>query len=280
MATMKKPLLKSRAIVYVPLCQGNHVAAALFDWVLTYTEIESRLRYLEPFYPYVESAGGPLANPGPFEKYFGYQVEVDANLLVNLSDLRAMVTPQLLPPGLVTDEELREALNFLQEARLVHWFIYGGEDSITSDTMLAIGSLFFEFVDEPLATLYYGHRVTDTVPLFDITRERRIVREQRSRAARIGQAASLTFEEWIETVTHFQGHCAFSSDHPYEVLEHFIPVTYGGGTTIFNCIPACQRCNAIKADRLPADLRETRLGEALPRIQEYLDQRREHWLRK
>ena len=79
---------------------------------------------------------------------------------------------------------------------------------------------------------------------------------------------------------YFNGRCAFSADHSYEVLEHFIPVNYGGGTTMFNCIPACQSCNAIKADRLPVDLHLTRLGEALPRIQEYLDRQREQWLRK
>ncbi len=50
MNTQQKPQLSSKAIVYVPLCQGNHIAAAVFDWVLTYTEIETRLRYHEPFY--------------------------------------------------------------------------------------------------------------------------------------------------------------------------------------------------------------------------------------
>jgi 5-methylcytosine-specific restriction endonuclease McrA len=114
--------------------------------------------------------------------------------------------------------------------------------------------------------------------MIDLTRERRIVRKQCSRAGRIGQAASLTLEEWIETVTYFCGRCAFYSDHPYEVLEHFMPIIYGGGTTVFNCIPACRSCNAIKNDRLPDDLRQTRLGSTLSRIQTYLDQRREQWI--
>lgn len=248
---------------------------------LSFTEVESRLRYREPFYPYVESAGGPLANPGPFEKYFGYRVEVDANLLATLSDLRAIVAPQLLPPGLITDEELIEALHFLRESRLVNWFVSSGEeDAILLDTTLAIPSLFFEYVDEPLVALYYGHHVTDPLPLFDLARERRIVREQCSRARRIGQAASLTIEEWIKTLTHFQGRCAFSPEHAYEILEHFTPVVYGGGTTVFNCVPSCRGCNAVKADRLPVDLRKKLLGEAISRIQEYLDQQREQWIQK
>ena len=72
MAAKTKPQLKSRALVYVPLCQGNHVAAALLDWVLTFSEIEVRLRYKEPFYVYVESAYGPLGDPGPFLEYFAH----------------------------------------------------------------------------------------------------------------------------------------------------------------------------------------------------------------
>jgi len=48
MVTNTKLQLKSRALVYVPLCRGNHIAAALFDWVLTFSEIEVRLRYKDP----------------------------------------------------------------------------------------------------------------------------------------------------------------------------------------------------------------------------------------
>lgn len=277
----KKPQLKGRAVAYLSLCQGNHVAAAIFDWVLTYSEIEYRLRYREPFYVYVESVGGPLGNPTPFQEYLGYKVEVDANLVVTLQDIRDVVTPQLILPALVTDQELFHALDFLREENLVYWSTYyEDEETRSPETDLLVHPLYLDYIDDKLALLHYGHRVTEEKPLYDVTKERRVVREQRSRAGRIGQAASLTFEEWVETLVYFGGKCAFFSDHPYEVLEHFIPVSYGGGTTAFNCIPACRRCNATKNDRLPVDLHETRLGATLPRIQAYLDQRREQWLSK
>lgn len=278
MASRMKPRLKSRALVYVPLCQGNHVAAALLDWIVAFSKIENSVQYKEPFYVYVESAYGPLGDPGPFKEYFGYKTGVDGNLEADLALLRAVVVPQLLPPATVTDEELWEALDLLEERCHVSWHLYS--DERTPDAFIDIGSLFLNYFDNAVASFHYGYRIGEEEPLYNATRERRIVREQKSRAARIGQSASLTFEEWIETLLYFNGRCAFFADHPYEVLEHFIPVNCGGGTTVFNCIPACQACNAVKADRLPVDLGGARLREALPRIQAYLDERRELWLRK
>lgn len=279
METQKDPQLCTKAIVYVPLCQGNHIAAALFDWVLTYTEIERRLRYHEPFYVYVETCGGPLADPNPFEQCLGYEVDVDANLMVTIADLQNLVTPQMVPPAVITSREICHALDLLRRQRLLSWHPLG-ENTRTPDTQLYISTIYEPHIDEALVALYQGRRTNGTEAQFDLARERRIVREQCSRAGRIGQAASLTLEEWLETLTHFQGRCAFQANHPYDVLEHFIPVVYGGGTTVFNCIPACRSCNAVKNDRLPDDLRHTRLGPVLSQIQAYLDRCRDQWLNK
>jgi hypothetical protein len=227
-----QPRLGTKAVVYVQLCRGSHIAAALFDWILTYTEIDERLRYHEPFYVYVESAYGHLADPGPFQNCFGYTVDVDACLEVTLSDMRAIVIPQLLPPAEITDQALFEALELLRNIHLVSWHCYGEGERSLSELLFSIGTLFLPQIHEALTTLYYGHQVTGAGLQVDLTRERRIVREQCSRAGRIGQAASLTLEEWRETITYFNGKCAFFPEHPYEVLEHFIPVVYGGGTTV------------------------------------------------
>lgn len=45
MGVPNKPQLRTKAVVYVQLCQGNHVAAAIFDWVLTYTEVATQFLF-------------------------------------------------------------------------------------------------------------------------------------------------------------------------------------------------------------------------------------------
>lgn len=54
----------------------------------------------------------------------------------------------------------------------------------------------------------------------------------------------------------------------------------GGGTTIYNCIPACSRCNAAKRDRHPSQVADEIIQKAAPLIQAYLDEQHEQWLKK
>jgi len=67
-----------------------------------------------------------------------------------------------------------------------------------------------------------------------------------NRARKLGLPVDLTLEEWISTVEYFQWMCAYCLDKPYEVLEHFIPINLGGGTTYDNCVPSCSDCNKRK----------------------------------
>lgn len=67
-----------------------------------------------------------------------------------------------------------------------------------------------------------------------------------SRARRILLPATLTLEEWIVTIDHFAGRCAYCRKRPFQVLEHFVSITNGGGTTPGNYLPACLKCNAKK----------------------------------
>lgn len=100
------------------------------------------------------------------------------------------------------------------------------------------------------------------------------------RAKRIGQAASLTFDEWAETLSYFNLRCAFCQTEPYEVLEHFIPIIHGGPSSVFNCVPACETCNAMKNDRLPHEFAQDIGEDRTHRIQQYLEQRKQRWLKK
>jgi 5-methylcytosine-specific restriction endonuclease McrA len=87
--------------------------------------------------------------------------------------------------------------------------------------------------------------------------ERRRVRAQILRAKQHGVPATLTLREWLETLAVFHWRCAYCNGS-YEVMEHYIPVTRGGGTTSENCVPACLRCNGQKADKDPEDIEPTK----------------------
>lgn len=70
---------------------------------------------------------------------------------------------------------------------------------------------------------------------------------QRNRAKKAGVPYTLTLREWFSTIEYFQMRCAYCLAQPYTVIEHFIPIATGGGTTKDNCVPACPRCNKRKS---------------------------------
>lgn len=67
--------------------------------------------------------------------------------------------------------------------------------------------------------------------------------------------ATLTIGQWLATLDYFDWKCAYCLTGPYDVLEHFIPITSDqsspsyGGTTLTNCVPACPSCNLAKQER-------------------------------
>lgn len=69
-------------------------------------------------------------------------------------------------------------------------------------------------------------------------------------AKRAGVPATLTLGEWIATIHYYHSLCAYCQTHPYEVLEHYIPLPKGG-TTKENCVPACKSCNVKKQNIHP-----------------------------
>jgi 5-methylcytosine-specific restriction endonuclease McrA len=105
--------------------------------------------------------------------------------------------------------------------------------------------------------------------------EIRRVEYHNNRASRVGLAASLTIVQWTATLERFNHKCALCPDGTYEVIEHFVPLIHGGGTTEYNCIPSCAKCNRLKHDTHPSMIPETSpLFPAIKEIQEYLETRR------
>ena len=82
-----------------------------------------------------------------------------------------------------------------------------------------------------------------------------------SLAQTYGLPATLTFQQWMATLDYFDWTCAYCQEQPYEVMEHFIPIsmrdsyhpyaTIIGGTTVKNCLPACYDCNGLKRNNRP-----------------------------
>lgn len=86
-----------------------------------------------------------------------------------------------------------------------------------------------------------------------ILNEEKRVQSNRMRAVMAGLPATLTLSEWLATINHFNGLCAYCQAVSMEDMEHFIPVQRGGGTTVNNCVPACSSCNTRKNKRNPDD---------------------------
>jgi len=51
----------------------------------------------------------------------------------------------------------------------------------------------------------------------------------------------------------------------------------GGGTTVFNCVPACVKCNLLKNDT-PSEFLPPGFDEALESIQQYLKEKKLRYL--
>ena len=74
--------------------------------------------------------------------------------------------------------------------------------------------------------------------------------------------ATLTEQEWLETLAHSNYRCAYCgiSEQESQAIygetlhrEHVMPVTRGGGYVFGNIVPACRSCNAHKGSRTPEE---------------------------
>lgn len=92
------------------------------------------------------------------------------------------------------------------------------------------------------------------------------------RARARGAPATLTAEEWLAAVKYFKYKCAYCGKRPFQVLEHYLPIHLGGGTSRENCLPACTRCNGAKKARHPDEFVKIFSAQRLAAIQAYFAQ--------
>jgi|SRR5260221_10024157 len=95
---------------------------------------------------------------------------------------------------------------------------------------------------------------------------------QRTRASKVGLSATLTLREWYETVDYFNGLCAYCLQNDGTIIEHFIPIGLGGGTTKNNCVLACRKCNRKKHDLHPDEVVSKFNSGSIERVRAYLQQ--------
>ncbi len=90
------------------------------------------------------------------------------------------------------------------------------------------------------------------------------------RAREANTEASLTIPQWHKTLEHFNSKCAYCGGD-YECIEHFVPISRGGGTTKDNCVPSCNICNLIKSDWFPqSDIKPPLAQVSIDLVKNYL----------
>ena len=102
-------------------------------------------------------------------------------------------------------------------------------------------------------------------------RLRREISSALARAREAGMPATLTKQEWGLASSYFRESCAYCGTRRAMVLEHFLPIALGGGTTADNCVPACTECNGRKASRHPDDLGWLFEVSNITRIKDYFE---------
>jgi len=76
--------------------------------------------------------------------------------------------------------------------------------------------------------------------------------KQRRKAREKSLPATLTAEQWKETLEFFGYLCAYCGEE-WEHQDHFVPLSKGGGYTQDNIVPSCVECNLSKSSLLPQD---------------------------
>ena len=82
-------------------------------------------------------------------------------------------------------------------------------------------------------------------------KERIIAIGKRREARKKKTIATLTPEQWLETLESFDNCCVYCGEKLVNVQQdHVIPVSAGGGYTKLNMLPACKPCNSSKHNNL------------------------------
>ncbi len=95
----------------------------------------------------------------------------------------------------------------------------------------------------------------------NIEEEVKRIRSHNKRAFKVGLPGTLTIDQWVSTLDHFNWRCAYCQRDVYYILEHFVPLTHGVGTTYTNCVPACCKCNSTKQSWNPLSLNRPKMPD-------------------
>lgn len=100
---------------------------------------------------------------------------------------------------------------------------------------------------------------------------RRIVRQVHSETIRTGNTEqdNLTMLAWFDTLRYYGFRCVYCAE-VYTDLDHYIPFSRGGATSVDNCVPACGECNSSKHATMPRDFL---LPDDADEIEAYLKRR-------
>lgn len=102
------------------------------------------------------------------------------------------------------------------------------------------------------------------------SQQKKVIYNAISRSKKFKTPTTLTLDEWLETLEYFGHVCAYCRERPYQVLEHFVPIDKGGGTSRDNCVPACYKCNIKKGGNHPDELSEQ--FSSIEMVRSYLNQ--------
>lgn len=93
------------------------------------------------------------------------------------------------------------------------------------------------------------------------------VAHHRARSQLVGGDAEFTERDWRDLKAAFSGCCAYCLQHRGALhMEHVVPVSAGGSTTLWNIVPACRKCNQEKGPHEPsAWLPSERLAQFIER---------------
>lgn len=68
------------------------------------------------------------------------------------------------------------------------------------------------------------------------------VQGQNKRTQKRGLVSDLTIDQWLSVLDTFAWKCYYCLGE-FSDMHHVIPVSAGGGTTVTNVVPVCERCN-------------------------------------
>jgi 5-methylcytosine-specific restriction endonuclease McrA len=79
----------------------------------------------------------------------------------------------------------------------------------------------------------------------------------RSSVAERAGGQSFSAAEWLASLAHHAGACAYCGSKVLIEIDHRVPLTRGGSNLIENIIPACRRCNRRKGTMTEEEFRSS-----------------------